>query len=258
MNDSGILFAFSFLKGHGACIEKFVSFVKVVERDPMIISTLVYDVSDYDALVNYAQYNKTGDKMFDMWKQGLLNAKPGFHYRSTLGSNIERGAGMFNRLVVICAKLLELERNEYSLLKFYMSEKEYDDELFLEQVITKNNMFTPIYSIDINQIDRDLPTYIYSDVLLIEKMSKHIDRDLPCYVGKNGFITNDGSMDAMLFIDGAGVKFSEDGEDKMSDVLDYPVNMKLSISNPIAVNPSYDDTPMSTVMECFSEVTVMY
>lgn len=259
MNDSAILFLFSFLKEHGPSIEKFVSFVKVVEKDPMSISTLVYDVSDYDALVNYGQCNKSGDKLFDMWKQGLLNAKPGLHYRSKMGSKIERDVGMFNRLVVVCAKLLELERSEYSLIKFYISENKYDNELFLEQVMTKNYMFTPIYSIDINQIDRDLPTYkSSSDILLIEEMSKHVDRDLPCYIGKNGFITNDGSMDAMLFIDGTGVTFSEDGEDKMSDVLDYPVNLKLSISNPVAVNPSYDQTPFSTVMECFSDVTIMY
>lgn len=249
---------FSFLKEYGSPKEKLVSFVKAVEKDPMSISNLVYDASDYDALLNYTQNNKSRDNIFEMWKQGLLSSKPGLHYRSVIGIDMDNDVGMFNRLVVICAKLLELERHEYSLIKFYMSEEKYDNILFIEEIMRKDNMFIPLYSIDVNKIDRDMPMYKNNDILLIENMSKYVARDLPSYIGKDGFITNDGSMDAMLFIDGTGVSFSEDGEDKMTDVLDYPVNMKLSIYNPLSVNPSYDDTPMSTVMECFSDVIVMY
>ena len=199
--------------------------------------------------IAFTQSGKTRGIMKTIWESGLLKGFPTVQYtmnRCGEGGRMKGDAEDFNKIVTICAKMLGMDRNEYTLLELNHSEEEGGDQKFLDNL--KKEMetapITPVYS-------------ILGNASKIKALGEKVIMDMGKYVPRedanimvDGLWTNITAMKALLVIDESDSTVKEMNT-KLSEVLSAPIDVCFAVPCPGSI-PSYPTNQMPSISASFT------
>ena len=199
--------------------------------------------------IAFTQSGKTRGIMKKIWESGLLKGFPTVQCtmnRCGEGKRMKGDAEDFNKIVTICAKMLGMDRNEYTLLELNHSEEKGGDQKFLDNL--KEEMetapITPVYS-------------ILGNASRIKALGEKVIMDMGKYVPRedanimvNGLWTNITAMKALLVIDESDSTVKEMNT-KLSEVLSAPIDVCFAVPCPGSI-PSYPTNQMPSISASFT------
>ena len=199
--------------------------------------------------IAFTQSGKTRGIMKTIWESGLLKGFPTVQYtmnRCGEGGRMKGDAEDFNKIVTICAKMLGMDRNEYTLLELNHSEEKGGDQKFLDNL--KKEMetapITPVYS-------------ILGNASKIKALGEKVIMDMGKYVPRedanimvDGLWTNITAMKALLVIDESDSTVKEMNT-KLSEVLSAPIDVCFAVPCPGSI-PSYPTNQMPSISASFT------